>query len=94
MAQSGEKFLGRSVGIFKVLAWISLVLQVVVGLILIVGGGLAVPIGGVDVPARVVGILNCVAGVIYFFMLMLIAQVIRLLLEIRERLDKVGGPTG
>ena len=51
MAQSGEKFLGVSVVVFKILAWVSLVLQVVVGMILIVGGGEPIPIGGVDVPA-------------------------------------------
>ena len=91
MVQSGEKFLGVSVVVFKVLAWVSLVLQVVVGLILIVGGGEPVPIGGVDVPARLVGILNCVAGAIYFFMLLLAAHVIRVLLELRSRLEKLSG---
>ena len=91
MAQSGERLLGASVVVFKVLAWVSLVLQVVVGLILMVTGGPAVPIGGVDVPARVVGILNCIAGAIYFFMLSLAAHVIRLLLDIRGRVEKLSG---
>lgn len=91
MAQSGEKFLGVSVVVFKVLAWVSLVLQVIVGVLLIVGGGESVPIGGIDVPARVVGLLNCVAGAIYFFMLLLAAHVIRLLLDIRGRLEKATG---
>lgn len=91
MAQSGDRLLRASVTVFKVLAWLSLVLQVVVGLILLVGGGPAVPIGGVDVPARVVGLLNCVAGAVYFFLLMLAAQAIRLLLDIRGRLEKLGG---
>ena len=94
MVQSGEKFLGVSVVVFKVLAWVSLVLQVVVGLILIVGGGEPVPIGGVDVPARLVGILNCVAGAIYFFMLLLAAHVIRLLVDLRNRVEKLGGSAG
>jgi len=91
MAQSGEKFLGVSVVVFKILAWVSLVLQVVVGMILIVGGGEPVLIGGVDVPARVVGLLNCVAGAIYFFMLSLAAHVIRLLVDLRHRVEKLGG---
>ena len=81
-------FLRVGVKVFQVLAWISLLLQVVVGLILLVTGGEAVPIAGVNIPARVVGVLNCVAGVIYFFMLFLIANVIRLLLEIRGQLEK------
>ena len=91
MAQSSEKFLGFGVKVFKVLAWVSLVLQVIVGMILLVSGGPAVPIGGVDVPARVVGIMNCVAGALYFFMLSLVAHVIRLLLDLRGRLEKLTG---
>lgn len=82
------KFLGVGVVVFKVLAWLSLILQVVVGFVLLISGGPAVAIGGVDVPARVVGILNCVAGVIYLFMLLLVANVIRLLLDIREQVEK------
>ena len=84
------KFLKVGATVFKILAWVSLIIQVVVGLILLVGGGPAVPIGGVDVPARVVGVLNCVAGAIYFFMLYLIANVIRLLLDLHQRV----GPSG
>ena len=82
-----ERFLRLSILIFNILAWLSLGAQVITGLILLVGGGPSVPIGGLEVPARVVGILNCVAGGIYFFMLVLVAHVIRVLLEIRERLE-------
>ena len=84
------KFLKVGVTLFKVLAWLSLVLQVVVGLVLLVAVGPAVPIGGVNVPARVVGLLNCIAGAIYLFMLLLVANVIRLLLDIREQVAKSG----
>ena len=80
------KLLKASITVFKVLAWLSLVIQVVVGLILLIGGGPAVPIGGVEIPARVVGVLNCVAGAIYFFLLLLVANVIRLLLDIHKKL--------
>ena len=66
-----DGFLRVSITVFKVLAYLSLGLQVVVGAILLIGGGEAVPIGGVDIPARVVGLLNFVAGGIYFFMLFL-----------------------
>ena len=84
------KFLGVGVVVFKVLAWVSLVLQVGVGAFLLIGGGPAVSIGGVNVPARVVGMLNCIAGVIYIFMLLLVASVIRVLLDIREQVAKSG----
>jgi len=87
--KQGSGFLGASVVIFKVLAWLSLIIQVGVGLVVLVVGGQPVPIGGVDVPARLVGILNCVAGLVYFFMLLLVSKVIRLLLDIHDRLDKI-----
>ena len=84
-----EGFLELSTVIFKVLAWLSLVIQVVVGVIVLVVRGDPVPIDGIDVPARVVGLLNCVAGVVYFFLLLLVAKVIRLLLDIHRKI--VGG---
>ena len=77
------KFVSVSAKVFQVLAWVSLVIQVVVGLIVLVVGGQPVLIGGVDVPARLVGVLNCIAGIIYFFMLYLVSHALRLLLEIR-----------
>ena len=77
------KFVSVSAKVFQVLAWVSLVIQVAVGLIVLVVGGQPVLIGGVDVPARLVGVLNCIAGVIYFFMLYLVSHVLRLLLELR-----------
>ena len=74
--------------VFKVLAWLSLLIQGALGIVLLVTGGPPVPIGGVDVPARLVGVLNCVAAGIYFFLLLLIANVLKLLLEVRGRLDR------
>ena len=76
-----------SVKVFQVLAWVSLVIQVGAGLFVLAVGGDPVLIGGLDVPARLVGALNCVSGAIYFFMLMLISHVIRVLLEIQQRLE-------
>ena len=87
MKDSG-KFLGVSVKVFQVLAWVSLVIQVLVGLIVLVVGGEPVIIGGVDVPARLVGLLNCVAGVIYFFMLYLVSHVLRVLLDLHQRASR------
>ena len=86
--KQGAGFLKVSVTVFKVLAWVSLELQVVVGVILLIGGGQAVPIGGVEIPARVVGLLSCLAGGIYFFMLLFVANVVRLLLDIRCAVSK------
>ena len=80
-----RNMLQLGVKIFTVLAWVSLVVQVGVGLVVVVVGGDPVPIGGFDVPARLIGILNCLGGAVYFFTFTLIAQVVRLLLEIRER---------
>ena len=80
------KFLRVSAVAFKVLAWVSLVLQIVTGVILLVVGGEPVLIGGISVPARVVGVLNFVVAGMYFFFLWFMANLIRLWLDIRERL--------
>lgn len=85
MNKSG-KFLSIGVKVFKVLAWVSLVIQVAAGIFVLVVGGDPVLIGGVDVPARLVGVLNCVGGVIYFFILLLVSHVIRVLLDIQQRI--------
>src|SRR3989338_7554806 len=50
MAQP-QKFLKLGVKIFKVLAWVSLALQVITGLVLVIGGGEPVFIAGIDLPA-------------------------------------------
>ena len=86
--KQGGGLLGASVVIFKVLAWVSLIIQAGVGLVVLVVGGQPVPIVGVEVPARVVGILNCIAGLIYFFVLLLVSKMIRLLLDIHEHVVK------
>ena len=85
-----HRLLHVSVTIFKVLAWLSLVIQVGLGVSLLVMGGPAVSVGGLDVPARVVGVLNCLAGAIYFFVLSLISAIITLLLEVREQVGRAG----
>ena len=87
------KFLRVSVKVFKVLAWVALVAQIVTGLILVVGGGEPVLIGGIDVPARVVGILNFVAAGMYFFTMWLVSNVLQLWLDIRDQLARANGPT-
>jgi hypothetical protein len=83
---SSYPFLRTSIVIFKVLAWLSLAVQAITGLILLIGGGDPVLIGGLEVPARLVGVLNFVAAAVYFFSLWLMANLLRLLLDIRDRL--------
>ena len=80
------KFLQVSATVFKVLAWVALGFQVITGLILVIVGGEPVFIGGVELPARLVGVLNFVAAGMYFFSLWLMSCVIQLLLDIRQRL--------
>lgn len=86
MAQQSYKFLRVSITVFKVLAWVTVAVQVVTGLILVVTGGEPVLIGGVEIPARLVGVLNFVAAGMYFFSLWLMSSLLRLLLDIRDRL--------
>ncbi len=83
--EQSYKFLRASVLVFRVLAWLSLALQVGTGVVLVVTGGEPVFIGGVDVPARIVGILNFVAGGIYFFAFWFLSKLVQLLLDIRKR---------
>ena len=79
------KFLRVSTVVFKVLAWVAVAFQVVTGLILIIQGGEPVPIGNLELPVRVVGLLNFVAAGLYFFSFWLLKSLIQLLLDIRER---------
>ena len=87
-------FLRVSARVFKILAWIALAVQVITGLILVVTGGTPVVIGGIEVPARVVGVLNFVAAGMYFFSLWLMSNLISLLLDIRERLGTSSSSPG
>lgn len=93
MAQS-YRFLRVSATVFKVLAVLVVVVQVITGLILLIGGGDLVAIGNLEIPARIVGVLNFVAAGLYFFSFWLMSNLIQLLLDIRERLpaSPVGGP--
>ena len=86
MAQEPYKFLRVSVVVFKVLAWVAVAFQVVSGLILLIGGGEPIIIGGIDIPARLVGVLNFVAAGVYFDSFWLMSKVLQVLLDIRGRL--------
>ena len=80
------KFLQVSTVVFKVLAWVALVVQVITGLILLVRGGEPVLIGGAELPVRLVGLLNFVTAGLYFFSFWLMSSIVRLLLDIRGQL--------
>jgi hypothetical protein len=83
-------FLRTGATVFAVLAWVSLILQVVVGLIVLVVGGPPVPLGGAQIPARMVGILNFVVASLYWFLLMFVSKLTRLLLALHEQVTKSG----
>ena len=78
------KFLRVSTTVFTVLAWVAVAFQVVTGMILIIQGGEPVSIGTLELPVRVVGLLNFVAAGLYFFSFWLMKSLIQLLLDIRE----------
>ena len=84
MAQP-QAFLGKSATVFKVLAWVSLIVQALVGLTVLVLGGPPVPIAGAEIPARLVGVLNFVAAAVYWFLFMYISKLTQLLLELHGR---------
>jgi hypothetical protein len=86
MARPSYPFLRVSVVIFKVLAWVALVLQVAVGLYALIVGGEPVFLWGVTVPMRILGILNFVSAAVYFFVFRLASHLIRLWLDIADRL--------
>ena len=87
----GKKLIGIGATVFWVLAWVALVLQVGMGIVLLIMGGDAVPLGGVDIPARLVGALNLVAAVVYWFMFLLASAVLRLLMDIHCQVTKGSG---
>lgn len=82
------RFLRLSIRVFRVLAWLALAIQVLTGAILLIGGGEPELVGGVEVPARVLGLLSFVAAGMYFFSLWLMGSLIQLWLDIRAHLSK------
>jgi len=75
------KFLGVSAIIFKVLAWVSVVVGVVSGLIIFIGGGTP------EAP-RATGFVGLLLGLVYYFIFFTASGVITVLLDIRSKLDK------
>lgn len=84
------RFLKVARTIFKVLAWLVLVLGILVGIIVLITGG-AVPTDaltpqGIPIPQtpKAAGLIFMVMGALYFLILYTISEIIGLLLEIKE----------
>ncbi len=72
------KFLGISATIFKVLAWVSLVVGIIAGIVIFIGGGTP------EAP-RTTGFIGILLGIVYFFIFFTASEVIKLLLDIRSK---------
>jgi hypothetical protein len=86
--KDAKGFLSTGAAVFAVLAWVSLGLQLAVGLTVLVMGGPPVPVGGAEIPARVIGVLNFVAAAIYWFLFMFISKLTRVLLEVHAQVTR------
>jgi len=67
--------------VFKVLSWLSLAVGTIAAIVIFVGGGTP------EAP-RATGFVGLLLGVVYFFIFLVAAEVIALLLEIRSKLEK------
>jgi len=75
------KLLEISSFVFKVLSWVSLIVGIVAAIVIFVGGGTP------EAP-RSTGFIGLLLGIIYFFIFLVTAEVITLLLEIRSKVEK------
>lgn len=75
------KLLEVSSTVFKVLSWVSLVVGTVAAIVIFIGGGTP------EAP-RSTGFIGLLLGVVYFFIFLVTAEVITLLLEIRSKVEK------
>ena len=75
------KILEVSSVIFKVLSWVSLAVGIVAAVVIFIGGGTP------EAP-RVTGFIGILLGIVYFFIFLVTAEVITLLLEIRSKVEK------
>jgi hypothetical protein len=67
--------------VFKVLSWASLVIGIVAAIVIFIGGGTP------EAP-RATGLIGILLGVVYFFIFLVTAEIITLLLEIRSKVEK------
>ncbi len=75
------KLLEISSTIFKVLSWVSLAVGIIAAIVIFIGGGTP------EAP-RTTGFIGLLLGVVYFFIFLVTAEVIALLLEIRSKVEK------
>ena len=75
------KVLEISSVVFKVLSWASLAIGIVAAIVIFIGGGTP------EAP-KVTGFIGLLLGIVYFFIFLVTAEVITLLLEIRSKVEK------
>ena len=75
------KLLEISSFVFKVLSWVSLAVGIVAAIVIFVGGGTP------EAP-RATGFIGLLLGIVYFFIFLVTAEVITLLLEIHSKVEK------
>ena len=75
------KLLEISSFVFIVLSWVSLAVGIVAAIVIFVGGGTP------EAP-RATGFIGLLLGIVYFFIFLVTAEVITLLLEIRSKVEK------
>jgi hypothetical protein len=75
------KLLEISSTVFKVLAWASLAIGIVAAIVIFIGGGTP------EAP-KVTGFVGLLLGIVYFFIFLVTAEIIALLLEIRSKVEK------
>ncbi len=75
------KVLEISSVVFKVLSWVSLAIGIVAAIVIFIGGGTP------EAP-KATGFIGLLLGVVYFFIFLVTAEVVTLLLEIRSKVEK------
>ncbi|OIO33245.1 MAG: hypothetical protein AUJ70_03570 [Candidatus Omnitrophica bacterium CG1_02_40_15] len=75
------KVLEISSVVFKVLSWVSLAVGIVAAIVIFIGGGTP------EAP-KVTGFIGLLLGIVYFFIFLVTAEVVTLLLEIRSKVEK------
>jgi len=75
------KVLEVSIIVFKVLSWASLAIGTIAAIVIFIGGGTP------DAP-RSTGFVGLLLGIVYFFSFIIAAEIIKLLLEVRSKVDK------
>jgi len=75
------KLLEISSTVFKVLSWASLAIGIIAAVVIFIGGGTP------EAP-RATGFIGILLGIVYFFIFLVTAEIITLLLEIRSKVEK------